>query len=105
MLKLRGEVGKVDWEPEEGWEDTSFVTGTLSMLVEEGGEERTQDEEAEVDRFEGFEGWTDTLIQQILSKRNLSNLDEDEKWEMLSRHYLEMTGDELTLVVLPEKQG
>ncbi len=61
------------------------------------------DEEAEVDRFEGFEGWTDTLIQQILAKRNLSNLDEDEKWEMLSRHYLEMTGDELTLVVLPEK--
>jgi hypothetical protein len=103
MLKLHGELGKVDWDPEEGWEATSFVTGTRSMLVEDGGEERTQAEEAEVDRFEGFEGWTDTLIQEILAKRSLSNLDEDEKWELLSRHYFEKTGDEFTLVVLPEK--
>ena len=104
MLKLRGESGQVHWEPEEGWEVTSFGMGTRSTLVEEGWEERTQTEEEGVDRFERFEGWTDSLIEEILANRSLSNSDdEDEKWEILSRHYFEKTGDKLTLVVLPEK--
>jgi len=59
---------------------------------------------AGVDRFEGFEVWTEPLIEEILEKRPLSNSDEKKKWEVLSRHYFEKKGDELTLVVLPEKK-
>jgi hypothetical protein len=104
LLKMRGDLGKVHWEPEEGWEATSFVNGTRSTLVEEGAEGRRKTEEAEVDRFEGFEVWTEPLIEEILEKRPLSNSDEKKNWEALSRHYFEKKGDELTLVVLPEKQ-
>jgi hypothetical protein len=107
MLMRRSGRGsdKVEWESEEGWEgSTSFIENTRSVLVKEGGEAHSETEEKEDGRFPGFEEWTESLIEEILEQKSLPNLDDKEKWELLSRHYFEKTGDELTLVVLPMKE-
>jgi len=100
---------KVEWEPEEGWEGTAcFIEDTQSVLVEEGGEAHSETEEKDDDPspgFEepGFEEWTEPLMEKILKKNSLTNLNDKEKWDFLSRHYFEITGEKLTLVVLPSK--
>ena len=92
-------VSKVEWEPLQGWEDF-VIEPSLSLLVQDDQSVRNEEEDSEY-RVDDFVEWNEEVIDRILAENNMSNLDEEEKWRLISRHFIEINEDgKKTLVIL-----
>jgi len=95
MRRSGGNSAKVEWDPEEGWEGCIIEDSRSVLLADENT--TTHEESDREYRVPDFPGWTPELVEAILKEEDLQSLGENERWDLLSRHFIEISNRRMSL--------